>query len=287
MRRNETKYVLLELLSMAFLAASGIFVRYSVISPINAGMWRCLFALPVLYLMCRSELPALTKKDWLMLLAAGVMLAGDVALYNTAFSYTSVANATLIVNLTPFVIVPVSRFVFKESVPRHFLIGAAVAVAGLVLLMLGKAEGAESGFKGDLLSMAACVFYSAYILLTYRASGSASSSAIMFVCSISTTAVLFIIGALAEGPEVPRTWAEIWPILGMTLSLQVIGQNLLALCQHSLSVNLSSVICLSEPAFAAVYAILLFGEKPTVTELFGMAAVVIGVYLVKRQYDGD
>ena len=83
MRRNETKYVLLELLSMAFLAASGIFVRYSVISPINAGMWRCLFALPVLYLMCRSELPALTKKDWLMLLAAGVMLAGDVALYNT------------------------------------------------------------------------------------------------------------------------------------------------------------------------------------------------------------
>ena len=122
MRRNETKYVLLELLSMAFLAASGIFVRYSVISPINAGMWRCLFALPVLYLMCRSELPALTKKDWLMLLAAGVMLAGDVALYNTAFSYTSVANATLIVNLTPFVIVPVSRFVFKESVPRHFLI---------------------------------------------------------------------------------------------------------------------------------------------------------------------
>ena len=74
MRRNETKYVLLELLSMAFLAASGIFVRYSVISPINAGMWRCLFALPVLYLMCRSELPALTKKDWLMLLAAGVNL---------------------------------------------------------------------------------------------------------------------------------------------------------------------------------------------------------------------
>lgn len=57
-------------------------------------------------------------------------------------------------------------------------------------------------------------------------------------------------------------------ILGMTLSLQVIGQNLLAHCQHSLSVNLSSVICLSEPAFAAVYAILLFGEKPTVTELF-------------------
>ena len=176
-------------------------------------------------------------------------------------------------------IVPVSRFVFKESVPRHFLISAAVAVAGLVLLMLGKAEGAESGFKGDLFSMAACVFYSAYILLTYRASGSVSSSAIMFVCSISTTAVLFIIGALAEGPEVPRTWAEIWPILGMTLSLQVIGQNLLAHCQHSLSVNLSSVICLSEPAFAAVYAILLFGEKPTVTELFGMAAVVIGVYL--------
>lgn len=242
---------------------------------------------PYCILCAAANCLPLTKKDWLMLLAAGVMLAGDVALYNTAFSYTSVANATLIVNLTPFVIVPVSRFVFKESVPRHFLIGAAVAVAGLVLLMLGKAEGAESGFKGDLLSMAACVFYSAYILLTYRASGSVSSSAIMFVCSISTTAVLFIIGALAEGPEVPRTWAEIWPILGMTLSLQVIGQNLLAHCQHSLSVNLSSVICLSEPAFAAVYAILLFGEKPTVTELFGMAAVVLGVYLVKRQYDGD
>ena len=53
MRRNETKYVLLELLSMAFLAASGIFVRYSVISPINAGM--CAAFLPCPYcILCAA-----------------------------------------------------------------------------------------------------------------------------------------------------------------------------------------------------------------------------------------
>lgn len=93
---------------------------------------------PYCILCAAANCLPLTKKDWLMLLAAGVMLAGDVALYNTAFSYTSVANATLIVNLTPFVIVPVSRFVFKESVPRHFLIGRCRSGSGACAADAGK-----------------------------------------------------------------------------------------------------------------------------------------------------
>ena len=286
-RQNETKYVLLELLSMAFLAGAGIFVRYSVISPIIAGMWRCVFALPVLYLMCRRELPLLTKKDWITLLAAGFMLAGDVAFFNVSFGYTSVANATLLVNLTPFVIVPVSYFMFKEKLPRLFLPGLAVAVAGLVLLMLGKAEGGASGYKGDALAFLACFFYSTYMLITYRESGRIPSSAIMFVCTISTLIGLLIVGCAVEGFAVPRSFGELWPILGMTFAVQVIGQNLLAHCQSRINVNLSSVICLSEPVFAAIYSFVLFGERLTLMELCGMPVVIAGVYIVKRQYSGD
>ena len=48
----------------------------------------------------------LDKKQIATILLAGAFLAGDLALWNISFSYTSVANANLPANLTPFTVIP-------------------------------------------------------------------------------------------------------------------------------------------------------------------------------------
>lgn len=47
-RNNETKYLLLVILSICFLATGGILVKLSNLPPINTGFYRVLFSIPIL-----------------------------------------------------------------------------------------------------------------------------------------------------------------------------------------------------------------------------------------------
>lgn len=71
-RTNDTKDVFVELIAIAFLATGGIFVKLSSLPPISTGFYRILFSLPILLPFTYKQLKALTKKDILILGAAGV-----------------------------------------------------------------------------------------------------------------------------------------------------------------------------------------------------------------------
>lgn len=283
-RHNKTKDILLELIAVAFLATGGIFVKYSALSPINTGFYRVLFSLPILYPLAYKNLNRLKRKDIIILFLAGVFLAGDISLWNLSFSYTSVANANLLTNLTPFTVIPVSFFLFKEKIPKFFFAGAVITLLGVFILIGGKINPSTSNYFGDFLAFCASFFYASFLLISYRLRDRIESSVIMFVSGFGSVTALFISSALIEGFQVPNSINELWPLLGLTLCLQVIGHNLLAHCQGKINVNLSSIICLSQPAIASVYSFLLFSEIISPKEIAGIIIVVAGVYLVKAQY---
>ena len=187
-RGNATKYVLLALLAVAFLATGGIFVKQSGLGPINTGFYRMLFSIPLLWPLAYGRLHTLTRRQVALLVVAGLFLAGDVALWNTAFGYTTVANANLLTNLTPFTVIPVSYFLFHERLPRLFLPGAAVTLVGVLLLVGGKASPVPDNYFGDFLALAAAFFYAGFLLIAYRLRDSIESSVIMFggaVCGLA------------------------------------------------------------------------------------------------------
>lgn len=283
-RENETKFVLWEILAIAFLATGGIFVKLSELSPINTGFYRVLFAFPFLFPLAYRHLHQLRAKDVITLFLAGAFLAGDVSLWNLSFSYTSVANANLLTNLTPFTVIPLAYLLFKEKIPKMFLLGAAITFIGVIVLLDGKATPAPENFFGDFLALCASFFYAGFLLIAYKLRDKYTSSVIMLVSGLGSCTTLFCTAALVEGIQVPSSPSAIWPILGLTLCLQVVGHNLLAHCQGKLSVNLSSVICLSQPAIASIYSLFIFGEHITMTEIMGILIVVGGVFLVQAQY---
>ena len=283
-RDNETKDVLLELVAVAFLATGGIFVKLSALPPISTGFYRVLFSLPLLLPLAFRGLKNLTKKDVLILILAGCFLAGDVALWNLSFSYTSVANANLLTNLTPFTVIPVSYFLFREKIPRFFLIGAVITVMGVFILLGGKINPEKSNYLGDFLAFCASFFYASFILISYRLRDRYESSVIMFVSGFGSVLVLGITSLLAEGIQIPHGAGELWPLIGLTLCLQVIGHNLLAHCQGKISVNLSAIVCLCQPVIASLYSYFIFSETLSTKEVLGIIVVMAGVYRVKAQY---
>ena len=284
LRKNKTQDVFLELFAVAFLATGGIFVKLSALSPINTGFYRVLFSLPFLFPLAYKNLRQLRKKDIVILFLAGVFLAGDVSLWNLSFSYTSVANANLLANLIPFTVIPVSYFLFKEKIPRFFLAGAGITLFGVFVLLGGKVSPCRANYFGDFLSLCASFFYAGFLLISYRLRDRLESSVIMFVSGFGSAITLLITSSLVEGFQVPKGMGELWPILGLTICLQVVGHNLLAHCQGKINVNLSSIICLSQPAIASIYSLIIFAEKISPVEILGIAIVIIGVFLVKSQY---
>ncbi len=226
----------------------------------------------------------LKKTDFLLLFFAGVFLAGDIALWNMAFHYTTVANANLLTNLTPFLVVPVSFFFLKEEMPKLFLPGLAITLLGVFFLIGGKASPNPSNYLGDLLAFGACFFYAGFILISYRLRDRFTSSVIMFISSIGTCCTLALISIFTEGIQIPKDASELLPILGLTFCLQIIGHNLLSHCQGKLNVNLSSVICLLQTVVASLYSYFFFSETLTYKEIFGILIIILGVMIVKAQY---
>ena len=282
---NILKYILLELVAVAFLATGGIFVRSCSLSPVNCGFYRIFFALPFLFWNGRKELHLLSKKDVMILLLAGIFFATDVGLANMAFSRTSVANVNLLSTLTPLTIVPVTYFIFKEKIPRLYPVGLAVSLVGVFVLVSGKINPTGANYIGDIMAFASSVFYALFLLVSYKMRQRIGGNTILFVTGIGSVVTFFIYASALEGFQIPTTVKDLFLLIGLSVCMQVIGQGLFAYCQGKISVNISSVVGLIQPAFAVIYSWIIFSERLSIMELAGILIVVVGIFLVKLQYN--
>src|SRR5689334_25352964 len=84
-----------------FIARSPIFVRLSEAGPTATAFWRTALALPALWPLFLAERPAArpAAAPRLLLAAAGLAFAGDLAFWHASIGLTSVANSTLLANL--------------------------------------------------------------------------------------------------------------------------------------------------------------------------------------------
>lgn len=261
-RTNDSKYIFLIFLAICFLATGGIFVKLSPLPPINTGFYRVLFSIPMLMpFLKKSELQALNRKQIATIVLAGAFLAGDLTLWNSSFSYTSVANANVLVNLTPFTVIPVSYFLFKEKMTPKFLFGGLVTLIGVLVLMSNKVSMSPDRLLGDSLSLGSSVFYAMFMITVYKLRDSVTSTIIMFISA----------------------FGELWPLLALALVSQILGQGLLAYCLGKVNACLSSLITLSQPVVAALYAWVIFNENLNLQTVIAILITLTGVYLAKTQ----
>ena len=90
------------LLGATCIALSPIFVRLSEAGPTATAFWRTALALPILwplFFVQKASPAAASAGTSVLLVAAGLAFAGDLAFWHAAIGLTSVANSTLLANL--------------------------------------------------------------------------------------------------------------------------------------------------------------------------------------------
>lgn len=278
-------------IAVASLASIGIFIHKSDVGPIITGFYRCLFAMPLLIMVnsfnkSSTNIPLSISKLKLLIitLIGGISLGMDMCVWNLSFNYTTMAEANLIVNITPLLIFPVTIFYFKERISALVIIPFGIALCGLYALVFSGTVGVTNfHIKGDMMALIAAVFYAIFVVVTKIAADNGVNMGrymvwISFYCAL----LLLIAGIISHEQWLPHSLWGWTDLILLAFISQIFGQLFLAHGMKRVSLQISSVFLLLQPIFAALYGFVLFGEKLSPAQSIGAIAVLFSVYLVKR-----
>jgi drug/metabolite transporter (DMT)-like permease len=273
------------------IALSPIWVRVADVGPTASAFWRVALAVPLLWsalaLAPRSRGAARGPRERWLLAAAGLAFAGDLAFWHWSIQTTSVANATLLANLASIFVTLAAWLLWRQRPSAQFLVGLALALAGVALLVRASLGFSPTALLGDGLGVITAMFYAWYLLTvkSLRDLGAATLR-LMAVTSTLTAAILLPV-ALASGEAMLPGSAKGWLVLlGLAWITHAGGQGLIAFALAHLPAAFSSVGLLFQPVMAAAFAWVLLGEPLVALQVAGGAVVLVAIYLARRGSKG-
>jgi drug/metabolite transporter (DMT)-like permease len=273
-------------LGAAILGLVPIGVRFSAewggLGALGTGFWRfALAAVPLLAWNYFRPPPNPAPLRIGMIVLCGLAFAADIGTYFLSIAATSVANATLLSNLAPVVVVAVSAFVLRKRVGRLGWLGAIIAVIG-VSLLVRRSVGVPTAVTGDLLGVLSAVFYGMYQLAVASARRNQSALRVMAGVAVVGALVLGPCTVLAGEPFLPHS-ASGWAVLcGLAWVTQIGGQGLITWSLAHLPASFSSVVLLVQPIVAALLGWLCFAEAIGPWQGLGAILVLVGIVVARR-----
>ena len=253
------------------------------VGPVAAGFWRLTIALPLLILFARTERTAVQPPDKRALIIAallsGVFFASDLGAWHAGILHTRLANATLLGNCTA-ILFPLYGFLVARALPsRKQGIALALATLGAVLLLGRSYELSARNLVGDLFCLFAGVAYTAYLVAADKAR-SALPPWTTLAWSVAAGIPLLLVVAVALGEPVwPAIW---WPLVGIAIGSQIIGQGLILYAVSRVSALVVGLMLLLQPVVAAMIGWIVYGEALTALDYVGAVAIACAVLLVRE-----
>ncbi len=291
---SDRRALLVLVLGAMVIGAGPVLVRLAGAGPAAVAFWRLSFALPLLAVLARVEAASAKREGrpqagWgRAVLLAGGLFAADIACWHYGIHYTSVANATVLSNLTPILLTAVAWLVFKDRPRPLFLAGLALAVGGAVLMGLakgGRVGGGANPHLGDALSAFTAVWYAGYFLAVREARKGAGAATVMWRSSLVAAPCTLVVALVLREPLAPAALGGWAACVGLGL-MHVTGQGAIAWSLGRLPAALTGVVVLVQPVVAALLGWAVFGEAVTPGQALGGALALAGVALAQLSTRG-
>ena len=269
------------LVGNAALALGPYFVRLADSGPVAAGFWRLVLALPVLFLFANREpVPEapVTRKLLLAIAAGGVFFALDLSSWHVGIGFTRLGNAALFGNSGSLILM-VWGFVAWQRWPQSREWLAILAALGGAAILLGRSfEVSTRTLVGDLFCLLAGLLYAGYLLILQDARKILPSWRLLGWSSAASVPLLLLIAFLHGEPVWPHDW---WPLVGLAVSSQLIGQGMLVYSLRHFSPLAIGLALLTQPAIASLAGWLAFGERLGAIDVVGMALLAAALVLAR------
>ncbi|MEO6713813.1 MAG: DMT family transporter [Mycobacteriales bacterium] len=276
-------------LAAAMVSTSGALIRQATRgrgAPTMAiAMWRNAFAalvmIPVALVTRRDELRKLERRDWLLCMASGLVLAGHFATWVPSISYTKVSSATALVAIQPVWAALIARS-RGDNIARRGWLGIVVAVIGAAAL-----SGVDFGVSaravwGDILAIVGGVLAGAYVTMGGSIRQRVSTTVYTAIC-YTTAAVILLAVCVAAGQPLTGYDANAWLAIGaLTVGAQLLGHTVFNHVLKTTSPTFVSLAILFDVVGSVVLAGIFFNEWPSLAAIPAAGIIVTGIVLVVR-----
>ncbi|MET3503554.1 drug/metabolite transporter (DMT)-like permease [Mucilaginibacter rubeus] len=270
---------------------SPIFVKLAGVSPIGSAFYRVFIAWVCLVPFCvfRQKLK-IDKKQLLISIAAGMVFALDIAVWNISLLKISATVSTLIANLAPVWVGLMSFLFLRKGSGRLFWIGTLIAIAGMVVLVGYEHILHMELNAGILLAILASFFYATYIMITKNIMAGIDVFSFMFYSMLSASIFLLVINGSMHNDIVHLSLKAWLCFIGMGLICQLAGWLTINYSLRYLEPTRVSIALLSQTVFAGLLAAFLLHERLGFNEIVGSIIVLAGIavtFLKPRNQKAD
>lgn len=302
---NETPLALRTFLnprSLAYLSALGATVIYGLnhtiakavmphyIQPFGFILLRVLGASAIFWLLSLAyPQEKIDKKDWkIFVLGAVLGMVINMLAFFKGLSLSTPIQSSLLVTMTPIIVVAMSALLLKEKVGWVKTTGIAMGFAGAMTLVAYGADLSEDAAlvgRGNLLLLVNSISFGGYLIVTKKIIH--KYSPITYLKWLFTIATL-INAPLCFGELAQVSWSTlpIWAIGSITFV--VVGTtcmtylfNAYALTQ--LKASSVSTFTYIQPLVGILFALAVGQDQMTEVKALAGAMVVVGVYLATKK----
>lgn len=286
--KKMTPYFLL-MVSVVAVAFAVILVRLSEVDPSATLMWRMFLSFALLLPTCfwprkkkneNTEAPSI--KHWALLLFSSALFALDLLANHWAVMKTSVANTSLLMNLSPLFVFAISCLFLKEKIRLGKFVFMGVILFGGSLLIRESMALQKETLLGDGLAVLSAFFYALYLLFTKYLRESFKSTTIILVNSLVCWILLAPVVFLTSDPLLPVSLNGFLMIAGLAIISQIFGHGLMAYAIKSVNVSFAALTSLLRPFMAIFLAWIFLHETMSFAQWFGGAIIILGLYGFNR-----
>ncbi len=217
-------------------------------------------------------------------LVVGIMFGVEFALLFSSLLYTTVSSAWILLYSTPFFhTLGAHYFLQGDRITIHKGIGLIMAFVGIVLL-LSKHLGVPSliQLSGDMCALGAALLWAVTtIYIKRRLVGRVSHHHTLFYQTVFSIPILFILSILFEEVPIQRIDALILSsVLFQGIIIAFISYLVWFYLVHAYPVSLLSAFTFLTPVFATISGVIFINEALTLTLIFSLILVSLGIYVV-------
>jgi drug/metabolite transporter (DMT)-like permease len=283
LRRVGQRPVPAVLVGAAGIAFSGILFRLSHASASTGAFYRCVWALPPLFVLARLEDRRYGKRDGravLLAWLAGAFLAVDLVLWHNAVSLVGAGLATVL-GSTQVVLVGLLAWALLGERPQRSSFAAIPIVGAGVVLISGALEQGAYGSNprlGAIYGVITGVAYAGFLLVLRQGSKDLRRFAgPLFTATFSAAIFCAAIGAVVGDLDLtPSLSTMAWLVL-LATSSQVIGWLLISSSLPRLPAVVTSVLLTFQPVLSVIFAALIIDESPSRLQLAGAGCILAGL----------
>jgi len=258
----------------------------------------------------RDELRALTRRELLLGLLSGILLAVHFATWISSLEYTSVASSVVLVSTGPLWVALLSPIFLKEPLTRPVLMGMTLALLGGTVIGLSDScsinwsswPGQDVGatrqmlitcppfsefvqgktFLGNFLALVGAWAVAGYLLIGRRLRG--GMTLIPYIFIVYGIAAVVLLGIMFTAGQYPIGFSPTTYVYILLLALvpQLIGHSTYNWALRYLPAALVSITTLGEPIGSAILAYFILRETPTSLTIFGGVLILAGIYISAR-----